>query len=272
MPWEWPAGAACAFVLALITTPAGVSGAVLLLPIQLSVLHVASPAVTPTNLLFNVAATPGGLLRFWHERRRTGSLVPLLVAGTLPGVVAGAVIRVELLAGSHAFMLVAAGVLLPLGLWLLLGSQRTARTEPQLTRGVRAAICLTALLVGCAGGIYGIGGGSLLAPLLLAAGFSAYEVAPATLAATFLTSIVGVCAYEVLQLSHGGAIAPDWALGAWLGAGGFAGSYLGARLQRHLPEASIRRLLGLIACVIAVRYVQQGVQSDRAPRPAAATS
>ncbi len=58
----------CAFLLALITTPAGVSGAVLLLPIQLSVLHVPSPAVTPTNLLFNVAAVPGGLLRFWHER------------------------------------------------------------------------------------------------------------------------------------------------------------------------------------------------------------
>jgi uncharacterized membrane protein YfcA len=55
--------------VALVTTPAGVSGAVLLLPIQLSVLHVPSPAVTPTNLLFNVAAVPGGLLRFWRERR-----------------------------------------------------------------------------------------------------------------------------------------------------------------------------------------------------------
>jgi hypothetical protein len=46
-----------------VTTPAGVSGAVLLLPIQLSVLGVPSPAITPTNLLFNVAAVPGGLLR-----------------------------------------------------------------------------------------------------------------------------------------------------------------------------------------------------------------
>ena len=52
MPWEWPVGALCAFILALVATPAGVSGAVLLLPIQLSVLNVPSPAVTPTNLLF----------------------------------------------------------------------------------------------------------------------------------------------------------------------------------------------------------------------------
>ncbi len=58
MPWQWPVGALCAFLLTLVTTPAGVSGAVLLLPIQLSVLHVPSPAVTPTNLLFNVVAAP----------------------------------------------------------------------------------------------------------------------------------------------------------------------------------------------------------------------
>jgi uncharacterized protein len=60
VPWEWPVGGLCAFFIALITTPAGVSGAVLLLPVQLSVLHVPSPAVTPTNLLFNIAAIPGG--------------------------------------------------------------------------------------------------------------------------------------------------------------------------------------------------------------------
>jgi uncharacterized protein len=268
MPWEWPVGAICAFLLALVTTPAGVSGAVLLLPIQLSVLHVPSPAVTPTNLVFNIAASPGGLLRFRRENRDTTGLLGLLAAGTLPGVVAGAVIRVELLSGSRAFMLVASGVLLPLGLWLMLGAQRQSRSRPTLDRRARLLVWTLALAVGCAGGIYGIGGGSLLAPILLAAGFSAYEVAPATLAATFLTSIAGIATYELLQLSDGGTIAPDWALGAWLGAGGFAGSYLGARLQRRIPEASIRRLLGLIA----LRYIEEGVQSAPAHHPAASST
>jgi len=46
-----------------------VSGAVFLLPVQVSLLGVPSPAVTPTNLLFNVVATPRGLLRY---RRRGG--------------------------------------------------------------------------------------------------------------------------------------------------------------------------------------------------------
>jgi uncharacterized membrane protein YfcA len=271
MPWEWPVGAVCAFALALIATPAGVSGAVLLLPVQLSVLGVPSPAVTPTNLLFNVAATPGALLRFWQERRLVGPLSRLLVAGTLPGVIAGSIIRVELLAGSRAFTFVAAGVLLPLGLWLLVGSQRRARPRPRPSARAGWLIWALAAVVGTVGGIYGIGGGSLLAPILLAAGFSAYELAPATLLATFLTSIVGVAAYQILEVVYGGPIAAEWALGAWIGAGGFAGSYLGARLQSRLPEASIRRLLGLIACIVAVRYIQTAA-SETPVRPAHATT
>ncbi|HEX4116732.1 MAG TPA: sulfite exporter TauE/SafE family protein [Solirubrobacteraceae bacterium] len=87
MSWQWPAGAACGFLIALITAPAGVSGAVLLLPVQLSVLRVPIPAVTPTNLLFNVVAVPGSLLRFRHEHRLFNPLSALLIAGTLPGVV-----------------------------------------------------------------------------------------------------------------------------------------------------------------------------------------
>lgn len=271
MPWEWPVGALCAFALAIITTPAGVSGAVLLLPIQLSVLHVPSPAVTPTNLVYNVGATPGGLLRFWQERRLCSSLTRLLILGTLPGVVAGAVIRVEFLSGARAFTYVAACVLLPLGLWLMLGAQRIPRDHSPPTRRGRRVIWAVALAVGTVGGIYGIGGGSLLAPILLAAGFSAYEVAPATIAATFLTSVVGVASYQVLALSHGGAIAPDWALAIWISAGGFAGSYLGARLQRRLPEIAIRRLLGVIACLVAARYIQLAA-TQHTPRPAPTTS
>jgi uncharacterized membrane protein YfcA len=127
------------------------------------------------------------------------------------------------------------------------------------------AIWGLSLVVGTVGGIYGIGGGSILAPILLAVGFSAFQVAPATLAATFVTSVAGIATYQVLQLSYTGPIAPDWALGLFLGAGGFAGSYLGARLQSRLPEAALRRLLGAIACLVAVRYLQQAATSSREP-------
>ncbi len=197
------------------------------------------------------------------------SLTWVLVAGTLPGVVAGAMIRVELLSGARTFTLIAAGVLLPLGLWLALSGQRLPRLrQGPPTRAAGRWIWGIALIVGTLGGVYGIGGGSLLAPILLAMGFSAYEVAPATLTSTFLTSVAGIATYQVLQVTHGGTIAPDWALGAFLGAGGFAGTYLGARLQRRLPELALRRLLGIIACAVAARYIETSLHRSPEPRPA----
>jgi hypothetical protein len=89
-----PSGLAAGFLIAVVTAPAGVSGAVFLLPVQLSVFDVPSPSVTPANLLFTVVPVPGALLRFRAEGRLYGLLTRQLVTGTLPGVAAGAVIRV----------------------------------------------------------------------------------------------------------------------------------------------------------------------------------
>src|SRR6476661_11260194 len=57
--WTEVVALVAAFLIAVVTTPAGISGAVLLLPFQVSVLGTPSPSVTPTNLLYNVVSTPG---------------------------------------------------------------------------------------------------------------------------------------------------------------------------------------------------------------------
>jgi len=59
--WKELIALVAAYAIAAISTPAGISGAVLLLPFQVSVLGTPSPAVTPTNLLYNIVATPGAL-------------------------------------------------------------------------------------------------------------------------------------------------------------------------------------------------------------------
>jgi hypothetical protein len=255
-------GAAIAFAIAQVTTPAGVSGAVLLLPVQISILNVPSPGVTPTNLLYNVIATPGGLWRYWRTGALSGPLARTLLAGTLPGVVVGAVIRVEFLSGPKAFLVVIACVLLPLGSWLAtIGAREPAASRADRARVSEHAIFALALVVGVVGGIYGIGGGSILSPLLLSLGYSVFDVAGAALAATFLTSVAGILTYQLLQLHQGGTIAPEWTLGLAMGAGGLAGGYLGARLQPRMPEAFIRRSLGLIVIAVAARYLFEGIGS-----------
>lgn len=250
-------GAGIAFCIALFTTPVGVSGAVFLVPVQISLLHTPSPAVTPTNLLYNLIAIPGALVRFHREGRLVGPLTRLLVLGTLPGVIAGAVIRVELLSGTQAFLLVVAAVLIPLGAWLAFVRPPAPAAAPDRNR--RRQILVLALAVGTIGGIYGIGGGSILGPILVGVGFTVFEVAPAALAATFLTSIAGVLTYALLSIGGSGDIAPNWALGIGMGLGGLAGANLGVRLQTRLPELVLRRGLGALALILGLHYVLQAI-------------
>jgi uncharacterized protein len=251
-------GFAAGLLIAVATTPVGVSGAVFLLPVQLSVLGVPSPAVTPTNLLYNIVAGPGALLRYHRRGRLRSPLTGQLILGTLPGVVIGAVIRVFVLPGPHVFRLIVAALLLPLGLWLCARTLRSATRRPSAEPS-RRAITVLALAVGIVGGIYGIGGGSLLGPILVGWGVAVTTVAPAALASTFVTSIAGAGTYALLALITSGDIAPDWLVGLVCGLGGLCGGYLGAHLQPRLPETALRLLLGILAIAIAALYITQAL-------------
>jgi hypothetical protein len=54
-----------------------------------------------------VFSTPGALLRFGREGRLRAPLAGLLIAGTLPGVLVGAIVRVQWLSNSHDLTAVA---------------------------------------------------------------------------------------------------------------------------------------------------------------------
>ena len=116
-----------------------------------------------------------------------------------------------------------------------------------------------AAAVGCVGGIYGIGGGSILAPILIGSGRRPAEVAPAALASTFVTSVAGVITFTILSLHQHGSVAPDWPTGIALGVGGLAGAYTGARIQSRLPDVLIRRLVGILVVAIGARYLWSGL-------------
>ena len=258
--WTEVVALAAAYVIAVLATPAGISGAVLLLPFQVSVLGTPSPAVTPTNLLYNVVATPGALYRYWRQHQTGGRLALMLITGTLPGVIAGSVIRVELLPGPRVFDLVIAAVLMPLGIWLALTRPTRPQNPDRPARLIPVpALVIMAAAVGCVGGIYGIGGGSILAPILIGSGRPPAEVAPAALASTFVTSVAGVITFTILSIHQHGSVAPDWPTGIALGVGGLAGAYTGARIQSRMPDVLIRRLVGILVVAIGTRYLWSGL-------------
>jgi uncharacterized membrane protein YfcA len=114
-------------------------------------------------------------------------------------------------------------------------------------------------VVGMIGGTYGIGGGAIIAPFLIAIfDLPVYTIAGAALLGTFLTSIAGVAFYTFIApfYAHTGlSIAPDWMLGALFGAGGFLGMYSGARVQKYMPAKTIKLILGLVIVFLSIRYI-----------------
>jgi len=108
-----------AFVVSFFTSMGGVSGAFLLLPFQVSVLGFTSPAVSPTNLIFNIVAIPSGVHRYIREGRMAWPLTWVIILGTLPGVLIGAIIRIKYLPNPRAFKLFIGCVLLYIGVRML---------------------------------------------------------------------------------------------------------------------------------------------------------
>lgn len=298
-----------ALVVSTFTSMAGVSGAFILLPFQMSVLGFTSPSVSSTNFVYNIVAIPSGVYRYFKEGRMAWPLTWVIIIGTLPGVFVGYYLRINYLPDPRAFKLFVGLVLLYIGgrlLYELTGRSRASRAErgdldrkfkeraqqikekrsSQAAAGIPPeavirtvtynlkqveyefwgesfsfsvpAMLLLAAVVGVIGGTYGIGGGAIIAPFCVAVfRLPVYTVAGAALLGTFLTSVVGVFFYSFIPISRSVSTSPDWALGFLFGIGGFAGMYIGARLQKFVPQTAIKTLLGVMIVALALQYILQ---------------
>ncbi len=275
-----------ALIVSFFTSMGGISGAFLLLPFQMSVLGYTSPSVSATNHVFNIIAIPSGVYRYIKEKRMLWPLAKAIIIGTLPGVFIGAWVRIEYLPDPKNFKMFAGIVLLYIG-WKLvkdiISKHKTKETGRQIkTTGFHSLavmetsfkkvtftfggkvyayaplpIYIICFLVGIIGGIYGIGGGSIIAPILVTIiGLPVHVIAGAALLGTFVTSVSGVIFYQFLAgLYPQVAVSPDWMLGALFGSGGVLGMYLGARVQKYVKAVYIKGILSCCILFIALKYI-----------------
>jgi hypothetical protein len=301
VPWLPPL---VAFGISFFTSMSGVSGAFLLLPFQMSFLGYTNPSVSATNQLFNILAIPSGVYRYFKEGRMVWPLTWVVIAGTLPGVFIGAIVRINYLPDPKKFKLFAAIVLLYIGFKMVRDlmkkkaeSSNKIDSEKRFQKIVRNyrnkfdggqnklpsvrithfnykrlgysfygdrfdipfwGIFLLSFIVGIVGGIYGIGGGSIIAPFFVNYfSLPVYTVAGAALMGTFITSVAGVIFYQTIAPFYPTmSIAPDWLLGLLFGLGGIPGMYLGSRCQKFIPATVIKWMLTSIVFFTALKYLK----------------
>ena len=298
-PWIPPL---VSFAISFFTSMGGVSGAFLLLPFQVSVLGFNSPAVSATNQVFNIVAIPSGVYRYIREGRMVWPLTWIVIIGTLPGVLIGAILRVQYLPNPRNFKVFAALVLLYIGGRLVKdllkkkSGKNAVSAEEQFQKLVReyrktgssdqeklpavvvkkfsltrivyefygqtfdisaTGIMALSFIVGIIGGVYGIGGGAIIAPFFVSFfNLPVYTVAGAALMGTFVTSVAGVAFYQAIAPFYPNvAVSPDWLLGFLFGIGGFAGMYCGARLQKFVPAKVIKWILVFCILFPAIKYI-----------------
>lgn len=115
-----------------------------------------------------------------------------------------------------------------------------------------ATTVLLAVLLGVAAGVlaglFGVGGGILFVPALLALGLGQLEAQGTSLLAILPTVLAGTW-----NQRRYGNLRPRTAV--VLGVASIIGVEVGARLATELPETTLRRLFALLLFVVAVQLV-----------------
>lgn len=106
------------------------------------------------------------------------------------------------------------------------------------------------LLAGVLSGMFGIGGGIVIVPLLvLLAGFTTTQAAGTSLAALLLP----VGAFGAWEYWRAGFI--DLRVALVLSLGLLLGAYLGARVGIALPPEIVQRAFGVLLVLVGLRFV-----------------
>lgn len=216
-------GALVGFSLGLV----GGGGSILAVPLMVYLVGIREPHVAIGTSALAVAANAAiGLAhhaRAGHVRWRCGLLFAAAgVLGAFAGSSAGKAFDGQKLLFLFALLMIVVGVV------MLRRGAATGDSDVSLGRENAPRLAGFGLLAGAFSGFFGIGGGFLIVPALVAAtGMSMIHAVGTSLVAVTAFGLTTAFNYALSGLV-------DWALAAWFIAGGVAGSLGGTRLAKSL--------------------------------------
>jgi len=244
------AGAIVGFTLAL----AGGGGSILAVPLLVYVVGVTNPHVAIGTSAVSVAANAAISLA---GRARSGTVkwrcilvfTAAGVAGALFGAWLGRRLDGQLLLSLFALLMVAVGIL------MLRNRNAAGNPAVRLDRDNLPRLIAFGMGTGLLSGFFGIGGGFLIVPGLMAA--TAMPIVNAISSSLFAVTAFGVSTASSYAVS--GTV--DWAIAAAFITGGFAGSLPGAwaagRLGAH--RAALTTGFAILVFVVAAYILFKGL-------------
>lgn len=204
----------------------------------MALLGVPAATLRPTALLMNVVVAATGTLQVARARALPWGLLLPLAAGSIPAAFLGGALPLP--SRVHAATIGALLALAALRLWLPLADVERPRPGAAVLVAIGAAVGLVA-------GLSGIGGGVLLAPILLLSGWERpLETARVSIVFILLNSLAALAGHLTSMSLVPWQAAP-------LGAVALGGAVLGSRAGLHrLRPAVLRRLQASILLLSAI--------------------
>ncbi|WP_370575363.1 sulfite exporter TauE/SafE family protein [Methanomethylovorans sp.] len=234
------------FFLSMLFSMIGLGGAIVYVPIfYWSGFDLLS--AIPMGLLLNTATSASAALTYLRKK-----LVELRVA--MPFLI---ISMMAAPVGAYCTSLVPVGILLGIFsiIMVLVGTQMLIPEKKVFSGGRKehiyslSLILTSGFVVGFAGGLLGIGGGSLVMPLLIYLGYEIKKSAATSGLIVLFTSLAGL-------IAHLGSWQPDMQLVIYVTVAALLGAQVGSYLMhtRMEPE-TLRKMVGLVLWIMALRML-----------------
>ncbi len=222
----------------------GVGGGIILVPLLIHALHRSQHEAQGVSLAFIIVTAFVAAVPYYGHERLDLLLALFLTLGAVPGVIAGS--RV-------AAATPAARLRIAFGLILLITAARLLAAPPLEAGVVRPwpayANVLLGLGIGVLAGLLGVGGGTLLVPILvLGQGIGQHTAQGISLLMIVPVGIVGVLSYARRSRLVAADLPP-------LLAGGAVGALSGALLAHRVQAPTLSRIFALFLLVVAAQMI-----------------
>jgi uncharacterized membrane protein YfcA len=254
-PWLIIVGAAAGVFAGLF----GIGGGIVIVPSL--ILLAGFPLVRATGTSLAAILLPVGILgvlAYYRARIIDVRASALLAIGLLTSVALGAwaanILPVDVMRKLFAVFCLYVGwnFIDPVPrIRRILGREVAVKPEPEADpRPPAYALVGIGLLAGVMSGMFGIGGGNIIVPLLTLA----LHYPPKRAIATSLGAILFPYSLPgVLYYHNAGTL--DLGAAAWIALGLFLGTVFGARITIRLPSQTVKLLYGLFLVFVAVRFI-----------------
>jgi len=233
-----------AFIASFVFSLGGIGSAVILVPIMIS-MGIPINSAKSIGLFINTVSMAGASIsNIKHKRLDFKMGIPIIVFSFIFAII-GAYIS-KFIPNTYILILFI-GFLIFSGLMFLFYKKKETETYRADTPYI--ALSLIGGGAGLLSGLLGIGGGSIIAPLMLMLGLNPKKIAAITAFVVPFSSFSAFITYWAM-----GSV--DWKILAIASIAGIAGATLGtALMQKKLSAASVKKILAIILLIMAVKLI-----------------